>query len=142
MPLFRSSTPAETSARNKPVRPWRHAALSLAYAVTAFWGIAHLVLAQSKPGAPGASQNASSQNGAAVVPYIDVHAHLDPADVDGSLKTAAAAMPRENAAKIIFMPSPFTMESKDRFDSELLLPGPKNIHPSSLRWQAAEHSTP
>jgi predicted TIM-barrel fold metal-dependent hydrolase len=34
-------------------------------------------------------------------------------------------MPQENAAKIIFMPSPFTMDSKDRFDSEVLLPAIK-----------------
>src|SRR4029077_10589063 len=44
---------------------------------------------------------------AALSPYIDVHTHLDETNVGGSMQSAIEAMPQENLAKIVFMPSPF-----------------------------------
>lgn len=61
----------------------------------------------------------------ASVPYIEAHSHLNSKDVDGSMKAASAALPRENAAGIVFMPLPFGPEDKGIFDVELLLPSAK-----------------
>ena len=73
------------------------------------------------------TQNSSSPNKpvAALSPYIDVHTHLDESDVDGSMQSALHAMPDENLAEIIFMPSPFTLADANRFDVERLLPAAK-----------------
>ena len=58
-------------------------------------------------------------------PYIDVHTHLDESDVGGSMQSAIDSMPAENLAKIVFMPSPFTLADANRFDVERLLPAAK-----------------
>ena len=54
-------------------------------------------------------------------PYIEVHSHLDEKDVAGSIQSVLAAMPSENLAGIVFMPLPFTMDDKDRYDAEVIL---------------------
>src|SRR5690242_702692 len=63
------------------------------------------------------TQKSSAQHDgtAALSPYIDVHTHLDETDVDGSMQSAIRAMPSENLARIIFMPSPFTLADANRF---------------------------
>src|ERR1700687_4416658 len=61
----------------------------------------------------------------ALSPYIDVHAHLDQADTKGSIEAALGSMRTANAAKIIFMPSPFTPDDPARFDAELILAAEK-----------------
>jgi len=58
---------------------------------------------------------------AALSPFIDVHTHLDETNVGGSMQAAINAMPQENLAKIVFMPSPFTLADANRFDVEGLL---------------------
>src|SRR5437879_8320478 len=80
--------------------------------------------AQARPAQTG---NSSAPHGptAALSPYIDVHTHLDEFDVDGSMQSAIRAMPEENLAKIVFMPSPFTLADANRFDVERLLPAAK-----------------
>jgi predicted TIM-barrel fold metal-dependent hydrolase len=82
-----------------------------------------VVQAQSKP----AQTQSSSPHKivAALSPYIDVHTHLDETDVDGSMQLAIRAMPDENLAKIVFMPSPFTLADANRFDVERLAPAAK-----------------
>jgi predicted TIM-barrel fold metal-dependent hydrolase len=81
-----------------------------------------------------AAQSSSAQNSsasqklkpvAALSPYIDVHTHLDETNIGGSMQAAIDAMPQENLAKIIFMPSPFTLADSNRFDVEQLLAGAK-----------------
>lgn len=62
---------------------------------------------------------------AALTPYIDVHTHLDETSVEGSMRAAIRDMPEENLAKIVFMPSPFTLADANRFDVEQLQPGAK-----------------
>jgi predicted TIM-barrel fold metal-dependent hydrolase len=63
----------------------------------------------------------------ALSPYIDVHTHLDETHVDGSMESAIRAMPEENLAKLVFMPSPFTLADDGRFDVERLLPAARNF---------------
>ena len=72
-------------------------------------------------------QTAASDATPAASPFVDVHTHLDPADIDASVQTALRMMPKENAARILFLASPstFSMDSRDRFDSELLLSATK-----------------
>jgi predicted TIM-barrel fold metal-dependent hydrolase len=69
--------------------------------------------------------SAPHQPVAALSPYVDVHTHLDESDVDGSMQSAIRAMPEENLARIVFMPSPFTLADANRFDAERLLPAAK-----------------
>lgn len=73
------------------------------------------------------AQNSSAAHKpvAALNPYIDVHTHLDETDVDGSMQSAIESMPVENLAKIVFMPSPFTLADASRFDVERLRPAAK-----------------
>ncbi len=80
--------------------------------------------AQAKPAQTGNS-SAPHRPTAALSPYVDVHTHLDESDVDGSMQSAIHAMPEENLAKIVFMPSPFTLADANRFDVERLLPAGK-----------------
>lgn len=79
-----------------------------------------IVMAQTKASEPRSSS--AHKPIAALSPYIDVHTHLDEADVDGSMQSAIRAMPEENLAKIVFMPSPFTLADANRFDVERLAP--------------------
>src|SRR5581483_1962066 len=63
---------------------------------------------------------------AAVSPFIETHAHLEPKDTAGSIQTALRAMDSENAASIIFLPSPFTPDDPTRFDEEVLIAAEKD----------------
>jgi len=57
----------------------------------------------------------------AVSPFIDVHAHPDPADPKRSIQATLRAMPGENAARIVLMPPPFTSDSAGRFEADAFL---------------------
>jgi predicted TIM-barrel fold metal-dependent hydrolase len=91
---------------------------------------AHLVFA--RPPQPARQAQQSAHDSAPLVPavsaFVDVHAHLDPTDINASIRIALAAMRKENAARIFFLASPstFSMAPKDRFDSELLLSATKD----------------
>jgi hypothetical protein len=63
---------------------------------------------------------------AAVSPFIEAHAHLEPKDTAGSIQAALKAMDSENARKIIFLPSPFTPDDPTRFDDEVLIAAEKD----------------
>ncbi len=78
----------------------------------------------AKPAQAGDS-SAAHKPVAALSPYIDVHTHLDETNVEGSMQAAIRDMPQENLARIVFMPSPFTLADANRFDIERLLPGAK-----------------
>ena len=78
---------------------------------------AHHVLA-SQP-------TAETETIAALSPFIDVHAHLDQADAKGSVEAALRSMSAGNAAKMIFLPSPFTPDDPAKFDAELILDAEK-----------------
>ena len=74
---------------------------------------------QNRP-AQRQSSPASQRAVAALSPYVDVHSHLDETNVDGSMQSAIDSMPVENLARIVFMPSPFTVADANRFDIERL----------------------
>ena len=76
---------------------------------------------------PAQSRDASELHKpvAALTPYVDVHTHLDEKIIEGSMQAAIRDMAGENLAKIVFMPSPFTLADANRFDVEQLLPGAK-----------------
>jgi predicted TIM-barrel fold metal-dependent hydrolase len=79
-------------------------------------------------GAPlgGESQRSSAAEPVpAALPFVDVHAHLEPADPAHSLRAALRAMAVENAAKIVFMPPPFTADDPARYDAEIILAAAK-----------------
>ena len=57
----------------------------------------------------------------ALSPFVDVHVHLEPADLTRSVQAALRAMTGENAAKIVVMPPPFTADDPARYDAEILL---------------------
>jgi predicted TIM-barrel fold metal-dependent hydrolase len=61
----------------------------------------------------------------ALSPFVDTHVHLEPGDPARSVEAALRAMPGENAAKIIFMPPPFTADDPARYDAEVFLPALK-----------------
>jgi predicted TIM-barrel fold metal-dependent hydrolase len=67
----------------------------------------------------------------ATSPFVDVHAHLDPADPEHSLQAALQAMEGENVTKIVFMPPPFTGDDPKLYDADVILPLVKK-HPDKL----------
>jgi predicted TIM-barrel fold metal-dependent hydrolase len=67
-------------------------------------------------------QTSTASSVSAISHFVDVHAHLDPADVEHSIDAALQAMPGENAVKIVFMPPPFTADDPARYDADLILP--------------------
>lgn len=62
---------------------------------------------------------------AALSPFVDVHTHLEAADLEGSIKAALRTMPDENAAKLFLMPPPFAPQDPAPYDADLLLPAIK-----------------
>ena len=71
----------------------------------------------------GAAHQASSATPVpAASPFVDVHVHLDPVNFERSVRSAVEAMAGENAARIIFMPPPFTDDDPVRYDAEAILP--------------------
>lgn len=95
------------------------AAAMLARVLTMEIGYAHPTTAQA------GDSSASRKPVGALSSYIDVHTHLDETNVEGSMQAAIGDMPQENLAKIVFMPSPFTLADANRFDVERLVPAAK-----------------
>jgi len=52
---------------------------------------------------------------------VDVHTHPEPSDLEHSVQAALEAMKAENAARIVFMPPPFTAGDPARYDAEIIL---------------------
>jgi predicted TIM-barrel fold metal-dependent hydrolase len=69
----------------------------------------------------------------ALTPFVEEHAHFDfdKKDPDGPIRSALAALGRENAAMIFFQISPDTFDHPGRYDSEILLAEVKK-HPGKL----------
>ena len=76
--------------------------------------------AQNQPPSPAAGPIP------AMSPFVDVHTHLEPSGIEQSVHAALRAMTNENAAKIVFMPPPFTADDPGRFDAEIILPAAKS----------------
>jgi predicted TIM-barrel fold metal-dependent hydrolase len=105
--------------RSVPIVGLLLAAATLVRVLPAQIGYAHPKAAQA------GDSSAPHKPVAALSPYIDVHTHLDETNVEGSMQSAIGDMQEENLAKIVFMPSPFTLADANRFDIERLLPGAK-----------------
>ena len=67
----------------------------------------------------------------AVTPFVEEHAHFDEKDPAGAVRSAMAALGRENAAMIVFQISPDTFDHPGRYDSEIILAEVKK-HPGKL----------
>src|SRR5437667_276890 len=55
---------------------------------------------------------------AALSPFVDVHAHLEIDSLTASADAARQALNVENAARMIFLPPPFTSDDPSRYDAE------------------------
>jgi predicted TIM-barrel fold metal-dependent hydrolase len=96
-------------------------AVSMVAALSAFGG--RMVLAQDPP----------ASTVAALSPYIDVHAHLEPHPAGASVAAARQAMKTENARTIIFLPPPETSGAVP-FDSETILQALKDTPPQAFAF--------
>jgi predicted TIM-barrel fold metal-dependent hydrolase len=67
----------------------------------------------------------------ALTPYVEAHTHFDDKDPEGTVRSALAALGRQNAAKIIFLTLPDTFDHPGSFDAEVLLPTAKK-YPGKL----------
>ncbi|HLJ22639.1 MAG TPA: amidohydrolase family protein [Candidatus Acidoferrales bacterium] len=67
----------------------------------------------------------------ALTPFVEEHAHFDEKDPSGAVRSAIAALGRENAAMILFQISPDTFDHPGRYDSEIILAEVKK-HPGKL----------
>ena len=67
-----------------------------------------------------APQAADGRMVSARSPFIDVHTHPDPSDTAGAVETALQAMRTENAARFLFLPPPFSPDSPNQYDYEVL----------------------
>ncbi len=67
----------------------------------------------------------------ALTPFVEEHAHFDEKDPNAAVRSALAALGRENAAMIIFQISPDTFDHPGRYDSEVMLSEVKK-HPGKL----------
>src|ERR1700722_4753752 len=101
-----------------------------ATAIAALAFAAHVALAQQAssraPKVPSALEPVP-----AVTPFVEEHAHFDEKDPVGSVRSAMAALGRENAAMILFQISPDTFDHPGRYDSEIILAEIKK-HPGKL----------
>jgi predicted TIM-barrel fold metal-dependent hydrolase len=61
----------------------------------------------------------------ALSPFIEVHSHVHLPDPTAGIEAALRTMPMENAAKVIFLPSPFAPGQPGHFDDEVLMAAEK-----------------
>jgi predicted TIM-barrel fold metal-dependent hydrolase len=113
-------------------RPVKYAAM-LAISGAAF--AAMVVLAHVSLARQASSQtikNSSTMEPVpALTPFVEEHAHFDEKDPAGAVRSAVAALGRENAAMILFQISPDTFDHPGRYDSEIILAEVKK-HPGKL----------
>jgi hypothetical protein len=96
-------------------------------AVVAFFAIiAALAFGVHLKAAPPQPAKEETAHVAALSPFIEVHSHLNQANPASSIDDALRVMPTENAAKVIFMPSPFALDQPKRFDDEVLIAAEKD----------------
>ncbi len=69
----------------------------------------------------------------ALTSYIDVHAHLDPADPNGSVQAALQSEAAGNATTILLLPLPFAPEDPGIYDAETYMAAVK-MHPGKLAF--------
>ena len=67
----------------------------------------------------------------ALTPYVEAHTHFEAADAAGSVSSALAALPRQNAAMILFQMPPDTFDHPGHYDAEVVLAEAKK-HPGKI----------
>ena len=67
----------------------------------------------------------------ALTPYVEAHTHFDDKDPEGTVRSALAALGRQNAAKIFFLTPPDTFDHPGHYDAEVMLPTAKK-YPGKL----------
>ena len=95
------------------------------FAALVLLGAAAVFLSNLLPAGGAQNQPPSLDTHPAMSPFVDVHTHPDPSDPERSVRAALEAMKLENAARIVFMPPPFTADDPGRYDAEILLPAVK-----------------
>jgi predicted TIM-barrel fold metal-dependent hydrolase len=96
--------------RRRCLWPW-NSTLACLLLLPAFFAATSQSTAAGEPTSP-----------ASVPSFVDVHTHLEPADLSGSIEAALAAVAREDAVKIVVMPPPLTADDPHRYDADLVLP--------------------
>ncbi len=91
---------------------------------------AHVLLA-GMPQSPFEKLSAGMEPIPAVTPYIEAHTHFDDKDPEGTVRSALAALGRQNASKIFFLMPPDTFDHPGHYDAEVLLPAAKK-YPGKL----------
>jgi predicted TIM-barrel fold metal-dependent hydrolase len=91
-----------------------------ALAIAALVLVAHVSLARQSS-SQAAKMPAATEPVPAVTPFVEEHAHFDEKDPAGAVRSAVAALGRENAALIVFQISPDTFEHPGRYDTEIIL---------------------
>ena len=92
--------------------------------------VAHVSLARQSS-SQAAKMPAAMEPVPAVTPFVEEHAHFDEKDPAGAVRSAVAALGRENAAMIVFQISPDTFDHPGRYDTEIILSEVKK-HPGKL----------
>jgi predicted TIM-barrel fold metal-dependent hydrolase len=92
--------------------------------------LAHVSLAQ-QASAQASKMPSAMESVPALTPFVEEHAHFDEKDPAGAVRSALAALGRENAAMILFQISPDTFDHPGRYDSEIILAEVKK-HPGKL----------
>jgi predicted TIM-barrel fold metal-dependent hydrolase len=91
---------------------------------------AHVLFAgQAQSG--GGKPSTGTEPVPALTPYVEAHTHFDDKDPEGSVRSALAALGRQNATKIFFLTPPDTSDHPGHFDAEVLLPAAKK-YPGKL----------
>jgi Amidohydrolase len=99
-------------------------------AIAALTLVAHVSLAR-QPSSQVAKIPSAMEPVPALTPFVEEHAHFDEKDPAGSVRSAVAALGRENAAMILFQISPDTFDHPGRYDSEIILSEVQK-HPGKL----------
>jgi len=101
-----------------------------ALAIAALVLVAHVSLARESS-LQAAKMPFAMEPVPALAPFVEEHAHFDEKDPAGAVRSAVAALGRENAAMIVFQISPDTFEHPGRYDTEIILSEVKK-HPGKL----------
>jgi predicted TIM-barrel fold metal-dependent hydrolase len=89
-----------------------------------------LIAAQPQSGA--GKPPAGNEPVPALTPYVEVHTHFDEKDAAASVRSALAALGRQNAAEIFLQMPPDTFDHPGHYDADVILPEAKK-YPGKLR---------
>ena len=97
--------------------------------IIAFLAVNILFAGQPQSGAGKSS--AGTESVPALTPYVEEHTHFDDKDPEGTVRSALAALGRQNAAMIFLQMPPDTFDHPGHYDAEVILPAAKK-YPGKL----------